>query len=238
MLPRDAKLGVQNTREMLLAETLLRDTTHRLNSVALPWPDGYPVPRLGLPNKGFAPDYFRFGSYSFGSRRLRDVMALPENVVQHVPIELISGGEAVRDQDYRLLRVVAMQPAVDLDRSECEIEERISLVTGQPFKIMKNVVRFVLLDGLQPRTEVFCIEEICSRILGVDAFAERVLRAGCTGGSSMRSTTCSPARAWNAIAPPTASPNGASVTSTEPHPGQYARKTRLHTRPRLALRLW
>ncbi|MCW3474314.1 imm11 family protein [Limobrevibacterium gyesilva] len=181
LLLRDAKLGVQNTREMLRAEELLRDTTGSLHSIALPWPDGYPVARLGLPNKGFAPDYFKFGSHHFGSRRLRDAMALPNDVVQHIPIELISGGDAVRAQDYRLLRIVAMQPALDLDRSECKVEELFSHVTGQPFKVLRSIDRFALLDGLQPRTEVFRIEEICTSILVVDAFAERVLRAGCTG---------------------------------------------------------
>ncbi|MCW3474315.1 imm11 family protein [Limobrevibacterium gyesilva] len=181
MLLRDAKLGVQNDPEMMHAEDLLRDTTGSLNSIVLPWPDGYPLARLGLPSKGFAPDYFEFGSYHFCSCRLRDAMALPDDVVQYIPIELTSGGEAVRVQDYRLLRVVAMQPALDLDRSECKVVELINQVTGQPFKVLRSIDRFALLDGLAPRTEVFRIEEICTSILVVDAFAERVLRAGCTG---------------------------------------------------------
>ena len=102
--------------------------------------------------------------------------------MQFAPLEIVAGGEEVRAQDYRVLRVLANQKAMDLDRSECEIEERVNPITGQLERVPALFTdRFVLLEDLQPRTEIFRLDESPSHVLVADAVAERVLRAGCTG---------------------------------------------------------
>jgi hypothetical protein len=136
---------------------------------------------LALPSRGFAPDYFAFGRYEFCSRRLRDALAQPGNVVQFAPVELVSGGTKAQAQDYRLMRVLARQPAMDLERSQCEVEEFTTLMTNQRVKYASFIERFALPDGLQPHSEIFRIDESPTDILVTDEVAGRVLKAGCTG---------------------------------------------------------
>lgn len=86
-----------------------------------------------------------------------------------------------RAQDYRLLHVLARQPAMDLERSACELEDFVNRLTGERKKLPTFIHRFVLMGGLQLRTEIFRLDESPTYILVADAVAERVLRAGCTG---------------------------------------------------------
>lgn len=159
----------------------MRDSSNVLTSDDIPLPDGFPAPRLALPRKGFAPDYFVFGIYHFCSRRLRDARAQPEHVIQFTPVDLVDDGEEARAQDYRLRRVLAQQPAMDLDRSDCKLEDSTNRITGETTKYPRWVERFVLLDGLRAQTEIFRMAETPTDVLVVDALAERVLRARCTG---------------------------------------------------------
>jgi len=181
MLLRDAKLGVQNTQELACAGRALSNATRSLTSSDVPLPDDFPPPRLFLPEKKFTPDYFIFGGYRFVSRQFRDALAQPEAVVQYVPCEVVGGNAESRAQDYRLLRVLAIQPAVDLERSECELEDFTNRWTGERTKRPRSVDRYALLADLVPKTEIFRMAEERTYVLTTDALAERVLRAGCTG---------------------------------------------------------
>jgi hypothetical protein len=143
-------------------------------------PDDFPPVRLALPEKGFSPDYFGYGGDKFCSRRLREAMDLPEGVVQFMPVDLVAGGAQVRAQEYQLMRVIAHQPAIDLERSVYDEIDGPDEYPGQPRRITW-VGRYVFLDGLRPATEIFRTDETYAVIFVTDALAERVLRAGCTG---------------------------------------------------------
>ncbi|MBV9782488.1 MAG: hypothetical protein JO264_01580, partial [Acidisphaera sp.] len=121
----------------------------------MPLPEDFPTLRLAMPQEAIAPDFFHYDGYRIVSRRLRDAVAQPEDVVQFIPIELVSGSPRARAQHYQLMHLLARQPAMDLDRSECTLEDFTDRITGQPRKRAVFIDRFVLLDNLQPRTEIF-----------------------------------------------------------------------------------
>ncbi len=181
LLLKDESLGMPNHHEVAVAEDQLRDATNSLVPSDVPLPQGFPAPRLVLPEHGFAPDFFIFDGRRFCSRQLRDALAQPPHVVQYTPVEILAGGEQVRAQDYRVLRVLARQPAMDLERSECDLEDWVNRITGVPQKVPLFIDRFVLLAGLHPKTDIFRMDESPSYVLVTDALAMRVLRAGCTG---------------------------------------------------------
>ncbi len=180
-LRRGPNIGVENSLEVKIAESHLRIATRRPLSGEVVLPDWFPVPRLKMPESGFAADYFILDGFMFCSRRFRDALAQPEDVVQFAPVELIGGGAEVRAQDYRQFRVLAHQPSMDLEKSDCEIREYVTERTHETFQRPTMVRRYVLLDGLQPLSEVFRMDESPAVILVADAAAERVLRAGCHG---------------------------------------------------------
>lgn len=179
-LLRDGELGVLNTREFTLAEYALDDPNGILTSDDVLLPNGFPALRLAMP-EDVAPDFFYYESFTIVSRRLKDVMAQPQNVVQFIPVELVRGGAQAHAQDYHLMRILPRQPAIDLERSECRVEEYTNRITGQRFKRPENIRRFILLDDLHPHTDIFRVTEIPSRVLVTDSLAYRVLLAGCSG---------------------------------------------------------
>ncbi len=179
-LLRDDRLGLLNTREFLLAECVLRDSLIVLTSDDVPLPTDFPTLRLAMP-EDVAPDFFYYDSYTIVSRRLKDAMAQSGDIVQFIPVELVRGGAQAHAQDYHLMRVLPRQPAIDLERSECRVEEYTNRITGQRFKRPENIRRFILLDDLRPHTDIFRVAEIPSRVLVKDVLAYRVLLAGCSG---------------------------------------------------------
>jgi hypothetical protein len=180
-LSMDKTLGVTNDTELADARYALAVRRGGADTFNAPLPQDFLRPRLGLPPQDFAPDYFSFGGYYFCSRRFRDALAQSEEVVQYCAIELTGVGEEVRAQDYRWLRVLATQPAMDIERSECEARELTNILTGKTFISVRFIDRFAWHPGLVLRSEVVRIAESTTYILATDALAERVLRAGCTG---------------------------------------------------------
>ena len=181
LLLQDADLGLQNTSEMNSYQTKMKQRLKNWEKINVALPADFPNPRLALTNKNFAPDYFSYDSYDFCSQRLRDALAQAEDVVQFLPIDLVTGGEAVRAQKYKMMHILAQQPAMDIVRSDCRMSEVTHQVTGKRFKKVGWIDKIVLLDCLKPRTEIFHPEEIGSQIMVTDALAARVLQAGCTG---------------------------------------------------------
>jgi hypothetical protein len=178
---RDRTLGVRNQMEIADAEAALKIAANWVTVDAHPLPGGFLEPRLALPQTGFAPDYFSCGGCAFASRKLRDVLSQPKEVVQWAPVELVAGGAEARAQAYRWMRVLAFQPAMDMKRSQYEAEQGRDRMTGEPRLRAVWVDRYVLLEGLEARTEVFYVEETYATVLVTDGLAERVMRAGCTG---------------------------------------------------------
>jgi hypothetical protein len=180
-LMRDSTLGLQNSSTVEFAEIRLAEKSKILSSDDIPLPPRFPKLTLTLPEKRFAPDFFTQAGYRFCSEKLRLLLAQPEHVVQFVPIDFYAGGDEARAQNYTCMRVIARQPAVDIYRSDCDVEEFVNPVTGERIASQGFPHRFALLEGLEARTEVFRIDENSIFTLVTDAVAERVVRGRCTG---------------------------------------------------------
>ena len=171
----------RNINELVAAFVGLIKTKSFTVPADLPLPEGFMRPEVWLPPLDFSPDYFSLAGLTFVSRRCRDALAQPDGVVQYWPIHLARGSEEARAQDYMLFRVLAWQPALDWGRSVCEREEFTDWRTGEHLVAARRIERFVPLDGLVPRAELFRVAEAPTSVLVTDGLAERVLRAGCTG---------------------------------------------------------
>lgn len=169
---REGDMGVWNQIELGDAlRQFARETTAEDYHFAR-LPDDFPPADLKLPMGGFAPDFIRLGPYDFASRHLRDAMALPPETVQYMPVTLLSGTPEAYAHDYRVMRVLVQQPAIDLETSE---------IDRSPTGLWLKIQRFVVRADYAPRFNLFELEEDSSMILATDSLAERVLKAGCTG---------------------------------------------------------
>ena len=173
--------GLSNYQEFSIAECNLRDTLHVLTSDDVKLPSDFLRLRLAMPGRAFAPDFISHGIYDIVSQRLKEAMAQPEEVVQFLPIELVKSSPRAKAQNYQLIRILARQPAMDLERSDCELEDFTNRITGVPGKRPRDISRMVLRDDLRPHSEIFRVDESPTYVLASDALVLRVLRAGCTG---------------------------------------------------------
>lgn len=181
ILIKDETLGMPNSDVLNKTKYEIRERQANWDGRNFHLPDDFPKAKLILTEKDFAPDLFGFEGYDFCSRRLRDALAQPESVIQFCPIELLAGGEAVRARDYQMMHILARQPAMDVERSDCSVREAIQQKTRKPIRIVQWVDRYALYDDLVPRTEIFEIDERVGVTLVTDALALRVLHAGCIG---------------------------------------------------------
>ena len=150
-----------------------------------PWPDAlpadFPAPVLHMPDDGFAPDFFEWGSWQFVSRRLREAMALPEWAVSYLPARIERGSDAARQQDYAVMYVRAFTDAIDIEASDCRWEHAISAKTGQPYISVSSLSVIRFKPWVKPPCDLFIDSTACIQLFATDALAERVLQAGCTG---------------------------------------------------------
>lgn len=181
-IPNEADIGSARYRAEV-SKLVLPPDGRRLCYNRSPLLPGSPHLFISLPRRNFAPDFFTFGPYSFASRRLRDVLALSERVVQYWPVELLAGTVEAEAQDYRWMRVLPVRLAMDWARSVCKFRIMTGRNTGHRLLITTNRVRrFAVKPGLRPAAELSWAAEDCGPgPLATDALAERVLRAGCTG---------------------------------------------------------
>ena len=146
-------------------------------------PDGSPRPILSMPPLDFEPDFFNHQNLLFVSRRLREALAQPPDVVQYWPVDLIRASDEAYEQDYMLMRILAWQEAMDKDRSIYTREDIVNRRAGEELVFISYIQSFVPRPDLVPRTEIFRSAESGLTIFVTDALAERVLRAGCDGVS-------------------------------------------------------
>jgi len=174
-------IGLRNDMELKRSLTRLVQTLPATYFGDPRLPDGFPRPALDLPPAGFTLDFFHLGPPTYASRRLREALAQPKDIVQYWPIDLMTGGPEVVAQDYRWMNVLACQPAVDLKRSKYVVEEGVRQSTGETFRYIRFYDQMVLRDDLGLTPEIFRVAEDLITILVTDALAERIQRAGCTG---------------------------------------------------------
>ncbi len=186
ILLKDKNIGVKNWEEDGVA---LQRWIANLRKTGLSWeshermplPPDFPKLIMNFPSNGFAPDYFTFSSYKFCSLRLRNALAQMPDVIDYTPIDLRCQDAKAVAQDYQRMRVIAQQPAMDMERSLYEADNEVDPDTGKTVRWIRDIEKIVLREDFEPRTEIFCMVEDPLNVLATDALAERVLKAGCTG---------------------------------------------------------
>ncbi|SOB88328.1 hypothetical protein SAMN06297144_3479 [Sphingomonas guangdongensis] len=140
-----------------------------------------PPIELLLSRPGLAPDYFLWSGYSFASAALREVLALPPEVVRYLPVDARHSTPDVIAQDYRNMTPVQVRPLIDLRQTA---HERVPM-QRRDGSIGEGVLltperRQYWRDDFAADVPLFRAAHSQAIIAG-DALAERVLAAGMTG---------------------------------------------------------
>ncbi len=179
MISRNKSIGIKNIGELYEKESVLRNVigVNAYNTNHLP--SGFVQPVVSFPSSGFAPDYFSIGLFDFCSERLREALAQPPDVIDYSPIDFRCTGAKAIAQNYQRMRVIAVQPGMDLQRSCYDRDAQGD--NPPPDRVFGGIDKLVLQEGFQPKTEIFYLAEPTLYLFAVDRLAARVLEAGCTG---------------------------------------------------------
>lgn len=173
--------GALNWQDISDAERDFHQSVCPMSSIFLPLPSDFPVPRIAFPEEGYSPDFLKIGSLWLASQRLRDSLAQPATVIEFRKVEMVTNAAAVHQQNYRWMRVLAHQPAIDVERSDCDVDDTTNPKTGRMFRSLRFINRIALMENLRPQSEIFRADESPTNVFCTDALAQRVLAAGCTG---------------------------------------------------------
>jgi hypothetical protein len=181
MMAKNKEIGIENYKELTKEKRALIQDIGSASYEATPLPIEFLRPIVQFPSSGLAPDYFSMGIFFFCSERLREALAQPPDVIDYAPIEFRCTGAKAIAQNYQRMRILAVQPGMDLQRSRYDTFDWGDFETGEGDVRIHWIDKLVLQEGFQPKTEIFSLAEKTLCLLAQDPLAGRVLRANCTG---------------------------------------------------------
>ena len=147
----------------------------------------FPVAILEVTAESFDADYFTCGSSRFVSERLRDVMGLNPSEVQYFDIDDRRSAPATRAKKFKIMEPVAVEDVSDRSKTDYEMRRLLPEDPEYPSVISGIVIR----EDAQPKHPLF-FDAFFDELFCTEAFALRILSAGCTG----LNFRCSGHRLW------------------------------------------
>jgi hypothetical protein len=133
-----------------------------------------PAAKVTLALDDFAPDYFCWWRISFVSERLRQVMNLPASCVRFVDIDDHLSSPLVRSKKYQAMLPRAIEDVLSPKYSDYHSAYRASFMPPL-------ARRLTFRPDVTPTNDLFYDRFFTDDLLCTEAFALRVLEAGCTG---------------------------------------------------------
>ncbi len=155
---------------------LLEDFAQSVHSGAMAnRPD--PAAELVLRLDDFDIDYFQWGGFRFVSERMRRAMALDPSDVRFFSVDARRSARLPRSMNYQIMDPAATETMSDPANSEYELSPLLPNVAP----IATQVNRIAFRPDATLRHELFHDHFFATSLYCTDAFARRVLEAGCTG---------------------------------------------------------
>ncbi len=136
-----------------------------------------PAAELALRLDDFDVDYFQWGGFRFVSERMRQAMALDPSEVRFFNVDARQSAPRPRSMNYQIMDPTVVEEMSDPDNSEYELSPLLPNVAP----IATQVNRIAFGPDRAPRHDLFHDHFFATHLYCTDAFARRVLGAGCTG---------------------------------------------------------
>jgi len=132
---------------------------------------------LEIPFEDFGADYFSWGGVLFVSERMRQAMALPASEVRFFDVDTSLSAPLPRSMNYQIMQPTMAQDVVDRKKSKYKLAPGIWNRRPNPDLIF----RIAIQSDAKPACDLFHDRFFSTVLLCTDAFAARVLKAGCSG---------------------------------------------------------
>lgn len=132
---------------------------------------------MALRVSSFNLDYFQWGGAIFVSKHMRQVMALDSAEVRFFEIDDSQSAPLPRSMNYQLMEPDVVEDVSDPENSDYEMAQ--FLPGTPPVPDLKRSL--ALRPDAAPTHDLFFDGFFTKVLLCTDAFASRVLKAGCTG---------------------------------------------------------
>jgi hypothetical protein len=147
--------------------------------------DGMPTPAFRIADSAFKLDYFQEARLYCASLRLRQALALTDDIIRYRDIDLVQSPPTVRAQEYQAFQVVAFADPIDWTktpgqfsgfvRPDGSVRRYWHLAPPNPV----NPSRIYWRDDFRPPAPLFRVVGT-GWMLATDALADKVMRAGIT----------------------------------------------------------
>ncbi len=142
-------------------------------------PAGPGCEELILTLEDFDKDFFKWCGSMFVSERMREVMALDASEVRFFEVDASRSAPLPRSKNYQIMQPDIVEDLSDPERSEYEMSRIVPDLPLTPTYVRRIAFR----PGAAPKRDLFFDRFFSLELFCTEAFASRVLKAGCTGAT-------------------------------------------------------
>jgi hypothetical protein len=143
--------------------------------VKLRW--GSPAAVLELLREDFDADFLQWGGYMLVSEQMREAMALAPSEARYLAVDDSRSAPLPRSKKYQIMEPKVAEDVSDREQTPHRMEQFEPDMPATP--LMSGPL--VLRPDAAPMHDLFYDAFFTKEVLCTDAFAARVLQAGCTG---------------------------------------------------------
>lgn len=136
-----------------------------------------PAAELILTLEDFDNDFFNWGGHMFVSERMRQVMALGASEARFFEVDASLSAQLPRSKNYQIMQPDVTEDLSDPEQSDYETSRIMPDLPLTPTYVRRIAFR----PDAAPKHDLFFDRFFSLELFCTEAFAARVLKAGCTG---------------------------------------------------------
>lgn len=138
-----------------------------------------PAAELILTLEDFDKDFFKWCGSMLVSERMREVMALDASEARFFEVDASRSAPLPRSKNYQIMQPEITEDVSDPERSDYEMSRIMPDLPLTPTYVRRIAFR----AGAAPKHNLFFDRFFSEKLFCTEAFASRVLKAGCTGAT-------------------------------------------------------
>jgi hypothetical protein len=138
-----------------------------------------PAAELIVTLEDFDKDFFNWCGSMFVSERMREIMALNASEARFFAVDASRSAPLPRSKNYQIMQPDIVDNVSDPETSDYELSQIVPDLPPTPTYVRRIAFR----PGASPKHDLFFDSSFSLELFCTEAFASRLLKAGCTGAT-------------------------------------------------------